>query len=709
MHKIKRYIGILLVLILAITGCQNNVEQSTSQVVKGCYVEEVLIMPTDAKLIDFNRSYDGRILAGFYRKDNVLIYALKEDGTWEEINRLSVNRVKGVKRITLDISEESVYILQTLSNGKLQIEEHFADGTVSKLTLLDENTDSYMDSVRILKAKNGDYFIQKAWDGELVSIDGKTGRLKDTLSKQVLSFNLVGDKVVYNTAWDEAKIYTYNIESGERVKSVAYNILSNTNCVDADEEGIYLFNANGIQYLNASGEVWQEIMPADRNKLADATNGIGRAFVLNSECFIVIFNDLQIIKYQYDAEAEDVINAQITVAMDDEHRLIRKALAIYQEQHKDVKINIEYYASEDGIHEEALNTQLLAGGGPDLLILDKLSIDNYIKKGLLVDLSDIAKSLSEEERSYSNVINTFTVDGHVYAIPIRFQVPMLWGKSEIVNNAHSLEALAAYKKTRPDERLFNKNQYEMAMQLYPICAPFLKDEKGVVNLDKVKRYLECLEIVSEDKESIKTQGEYISMESPKYSELLDYVEGKANTFILAPRNIRDIVEVAAILKAREEKGDVVPLEVNGQIVYMLSGIMGINSNSKHQDIVKEIITTALGKGVQEEVSYEGLPLNEGDVNRQEYFAKAIAGTTIEDDTGRSVEVDGEVEDIYSKCKAYWKEASLYCDTGDKSSVELIKKVIIPSIESRKSTSSYLEEFERVINLQNEEQGEVESK
>ena len=709
MHKIKGYIGYLMILILAITGCQSNVEQSTSKVVKGCYVEEVLRMPTDAELVGFNRSYDGRILAGFYRKDNVLIYALKEDGTWEEINRVSVNRVKGVKHITSDICEKSVYILEALSNGKLQIEEYFADGTVSKELVLDENTDSYTDSVRILKAKNGDYFIQKDWDGELVSIDGKTGRLKDTLSKEVLSFNLVGDKVVYNTAWDEAKIYTYNIESGKRVNSVPYNALSNTNCVDADEEGIYLFNANGIQYLNASGEVWQEIVPADRNKLADATNGIALAFALNSDCFIVIFNDLQIMKYQYDAEAEDIINAEITVAMDSEHRLIRKVLAIYQEQHKDVKINIEYYAGQDGIHEELLNTQLLAGGGPDLLILDSLPIDNYIKKGLLVDLSDIAKSYSEEERSYSNVINTFTVDGHVYAIPIRFQVPMIWGKSEIVNNAHSLEALAAYKKAHPDEVLFNKNQYEMAMQFYPICAPLLKDEKGIVSLDKVKRYLECLEIVSEDKESIKTQSECISMESPKYSELLDYVEGKANTFILAPRNILDIAKAAAILKAREEKGDVVPLEVNGQIVYILSGIMGINSNSKHQDIVKEVITIALGKGVQEEASYEGLSLNERDVNRQGYFAKGIAGTTIQDDTGRSVKIDSEAEEIYNKCKAYWKEASLYCDKRDKSSTELIKKVVIPSIESGKPTSSYLEEFETVINLQNEEQGTIESK
>lgn len=676
---------------------------NTSKVVKGCYVEEKLKNPINVDLFELNRNYDGRILGGFYQEGSIIIYTLEADGTWKELNKVRIPLFKDILYIDGGISEESVYMLEVLPDGKLQVEEYFDDGTVSKVVLSDEATYPDIEGAStILKAKNGDYLIQKAWDGELVSIDGKTGQLKNTFSKCILSFNIVGDQVVFNTNWDEPMIYTCNIESGEKISSVAYEALSNTNCVDADQEGMYLFNSKGIQYINASGEVWQEIVSADRNKLADATKSISQAFALSSDCFIVIFNDGQIIKYQYDANAEDIINAEITVAMDSEHRIITKALAIYQEEHKDVKINIEYYADQNGVHEETLNTQLLAGGGPDLLILDDLPIDTYMEKGLLVDLSDIAKSYSEAEGSYSNIINTFSLDGQVYAIPIRFQVPMIWGKSEVVNNAHNLEELAAYKKAHPDEVLFSKNMYQMAAQFYPISAPLLKDEKGKVNRAKVKSYLECLEMVSEDRESMIIQNEQISMEPPKYSELFDYVQGKANTFMLSPRNIGDIGEVDAILDAREEKGDVVPLEVDGQIVYTVSGIMGINSNSKHQDIVKEIIQTALGKEVQREINYEGLPLNEGDVKAQESFLKNIVGRTIQDDAGRSVRVDGDAEEIYSKCKDYWKEASLYCNTRDEISVELIKKVIIPSIKSGKPASSYLDEFERVINLKNEE-------
>ena len=42
MQKARVYIGCLMILVLAITGCQSNVEQNTSKVIKGCYVEEVL-------------------------------------------------------------------------------------------------------------------------------------------------------------------------------------------------------------------------------------------------------------------------------------------------------------------------------------------------------------------------------------------------------------------------------------------------------------------------------------------------------------------------------------------------------------------------------------------------------------------------------------------------------------------------------------------
>ena len=48
------------------------------------------------------------------------------------------------------------------------------------------------------------------------------------------------------------------------------------------------------------------------------------------------------------------------------------------------------FSTVTGSREDALtqlNTQLLAGSGPDVLILDDMPVDSFIEKGLLMDLS----------------------------------------------------------------------------------------------------------------------------------------------------------------------------------------------------------------------------------------------------------------------------------------------------------------------------------
>ena len=50
---------------------------------------------------------------------------------------------------------------------------------------------------------------------------------------------------------------------------------------------------------------------------------------------------------------------------------------------------------EDGVTAEdavkALNTELLAGNVPDVLVLDGLPADSYIEKGILADISEVVQ------------------------------------------------------------------------------------------------------------------------------------------------------------------------------------------------------------------------------------------------------------------------------------------------------------------------------
>ena len=87
----------------------------------------------------------------------------------------------------------------------------------------------------------------------------------------------------------------------------------------------------------------------------------------------------------------------------------------------------------------ALNTALLAGSGPDVVILDGLDWQVYQEQGLLEDLSPWV----DTESLVSNVAAPFIgEDGSVYVLPARFAVPVLVGTESDLAAASSLESLS---------------------------------------------------------------------------------------------------------------------------------------------------------------------------------------------------------------------------------------------------------------------------
>ena len=83
-------------------------------------------------------------------------------------------------------------------------------------------------------------------------------------------------------------------------------------------------------------------------------------------------------------------------------RTIQQAVSAYQKEHNDVYVRYEVGMSGDnGLTAEdavkALNTEIMAGKGPDVLCLDGLPLDSYLSKGMLADLSDTLKAAEEKD------------------------------------------------------------------------------------------------------------------------------------------------------------------------------------------------------------------------------------------------------------------------------------------------------------------------
>lgn len=68
-----------------------------------------------------------------------------------------------------------------------------------------------------------------------------------------------------------------------------------------------------------------------------------------------------------------------------------------------------------------LNTEIMAGKGPDIILLDGMS-ESYLEQGLLEDISDVIEKYTKNDLLFENIIDAYTdKDGKVYSIPTRLK------------------------------------------------------------------------------------------------------------------------------------------------------------------------------------------------------------------------------------------------------------------------------------------------
>ena len=101
-----------------------------------------------------------------------------------------------------------------------------------------------------------------------------------------------------------------------------------------------------------------------------------------------------LVKLSYDPDVAATPQQELTVYSLEEDAGMRRLIARFQKQNPDIYVNYQIGLSgEDGVTASdalrMLNTEILAGDGPDVLMLDGISVDTYTEKGLLMDLTTL--------------------------------------------------------------------------------------------------------------------------------------------------------------------------------------------------------------------------------------------------------------------------------------------------------------------------------
>lgn len=166
----------------------------------------------------------------------------------------------------------------------------------------------------------------------------------------------------------------------------------------------------------------------------------------------------------------------------------------------------------------SLNTEIMAGNGPDIILMDGLPIEDYIEKGVLEDLSDMVESVKENgEEFFENVLSSYEKGEKVYAIPSRFSVPIIIGKEGAVT-PEEVKTLSGTLKTRTEEQI--KGITRNATKSIPLLLlTFWNDiisEESVVDQEALSTFLEEARMLFDASE--------IDLELPYYQEVPPFQE-----------------------------------------------------------------------------------------------------------------------------------------------------------------------------------------
>lgn len=645
----RKKIAILLMLILlvsSLTGCHsksNNASKDTSlgQITSqdttnhtdlstgpittndtpsdqtGRYIEEGIDFPTE--LTDGSYTISSiqsqcedslvEIIASNESERTFLRFSFTKDSTWESeditwINGLLPENLGWIQELYHGLDGIDYLFYFTVDDSENYI-PHILRQTSE--TSGEELTIPYL----MEKDANGDYpypqNMQVDRDGTIYLLDDKNCiSIHPTTFDAQYTYNFTGyiasaylsDDSIYFVCVDDNQIMQYNKTNYTLTNTYSFNSINPYNakvCTDQEHQ-LFLILPEGIYKIQAGNSIWEMILDGSLSVLCDPSNGTNSFFAGSDADYYFCLKD-KIYHCYYDPNVPAQPTDILTIYSLYDNSEVREAIAAYQNQHPDRKVSFrisstasrEYERASVSIEDyiDALNTELLAGKGADLLLLDDLPYDSYIEKGILADLYEYVPSLKESGTYLDCIVKTSETNGKLYDLPLRFCFQVVVGPDHILQQASDFHSLVSYMKT---------NQYTDCFEGWPCItfADFLLNLEAKHFFTKGEEFsqAEMVQLFQDmkDLQSITTLGlDFKTIETEDQSiQYYDSVYKNQNTLYAAAFNDFYYNSLMCDIVARSKKSFQL---VNGQ--YIPRNIIGINQASLKKEAAGEFIECLL--------------------------------------------------------------------------------------------------------------------
>lgn len=697
-HKIAA-MAVLIIMTLNMVACSSkkgeDLEQATAGN-KGRYIEKEVTLPKfgdDEKLLQIARSDEGnlRIYSIVYKdnhkKADIYQYDMTEDQTFKK------NKTEWLQNLDIeDIDQEQViqYIFDSgntkyayfsvitdgIYNNRIYKTTDGKNGEILPVKEWEKSKDKDQDCVTIGVTYSGNLYMQDTDD--LCRYDEDSNSFISVLDTQQYEKNSLivgGDKIVLlNTGDKETDTTQYSVWNEDKLEEKpqtftlepTYDVYGFVN----ENNDIMTVDHTGINQLIDGTSAVQLVVDGSMNMM-NAISSFPKQIIQDKEekyyvlYYLIDKDDYSIMEYVYDPEVSAVPETTLTVYSLTYDLWTREAATVFQREHPNVKVELRVAmdenstaTSEDYIRQ--LNTELLNGEGPDVLVMDGLPKDSYISKGALLDIRDIIQPLVDQGELFENIVSAYKQeDGSYYTFPVNISIPLILSHKEATNYATSLEGIVEYVKKYNDPMGFGSQSWETLMQHFlPVYLNQMISHKEA-DEDKIEEFLTNLNVIYQLGEYDRSKEESVD-DYKNYLFICQVTEGLQMAY-KDGAGFYDIDLPFGLVKYIG--GDI---SVLNQTFYPASSL-SINKNSKNIDVAKEFITCLLSEKMQENEMQTGFPVNkkafENRKNNKENQQELQWEWNAVDENGKTVRVpygwpdDQTIDSLESMCENVYNEGN----------------------------------------------------
>lgn len=597
----------------------------------GRYVESSIELPEDVFVIKLSTADDGRPMVLGTSQMGLSTYVLDGSG-WSKTGTIGTpmywypNDVAQREQVTyaLTYREENNKFIPYVQRDR--------DGQFVDIHL--DLGGTYPTKLEL--ATNGRLLAQSP-EGDLLVFDTKTDTLLERYDGIGGAMTLRGT-AFFAVSLANRSVVQYDLETGELINEMMDAPITGGDLLASDGASLFLANSSGIYRITPGRTIWEQLIAGNLTSLCLpsivlADTVLHTSMVVHDGTLYIMAERDEghyLLQYRFDASANTLPLYELTIQTLRENPALTQAASVFQKQNPDYRVSISVLlfdgagvSADDAIR--ALNTELLAGKGPDILLLDGMPISSYSEKGVLYDLSPLISELDQSGELVSSIFKPLYRDGKLYAAPTTCYLPVVMGKSESLKNAKTLSDLAELVNQSTAEAPLPWRTKQGYFSLFlPASYPAWFDANGQLNEAVFAEYLASIDSIYQRcgvDVSRPNEKAYLEKGVQKHG-IRDLMDGNGGFIFDLPRltdgrSIAFPFLLGGFVDARFEftclndiSGILSWLPGQAERIYAPCGMLGVNARGGQLDAALAFVRTALSQDVQGLNGNGGLPVNQ---------------------------------------------------------------------------------------------------